>query len=131
VYQHNHETPKIVIILHSAEKHCRAYYVLSLPAWPIYRPIFGFYRYIGLSRCWQNAAIFLTHAENLRKKAQRTKSRQLSCSNASRCVFQISWQDNYGARLSRRSRKKAPSLIRLIKNHSYSKILKLLQFEKF
>jgi len=42
---------------------------------------------IGLSRCWQNAAIFLTHADNLCKKAQQTKSRQLSCSNASRCVF--------------------------------------------
>jgi len=42
---------------------------------------------IGLSRCWQNAVIFLTHADNLRNKAQRTKSRQLSCSNASTCVF--------------------------------------------
>jgi len=37
-------------------------------------PIFGFCRYIGigrngrfisLSRCWQNAVIFLTHPENL------------------------------------------------------------------
>jgi len=42
---------------------------------------------IGLSRCWQNAAIFLTHADNLCKKAQQTKSRQLSCRNASRYVF--------------------------------------------
>jgi len=31
--------------------------------------------------------VFLTHADNLCKKAHRTKSRQLSCSNASRCVF--------------------------------------------
>jgi len=52
------------------------------------RPIFGFCWYIGidLSRCWQNV-IFLTHADNLHRKAQWTKSRQLSCSNASRCVF--------------------------------------------
>jgi len=42
---------------------------------------------IGLSMCGQNAAIFLIHADNLRKKAQRTKSRQLSCSNTNRCVF--------------------------------------------
>jgi len=28
---------------------------------------------IGLSSCWQNAVIFLMHADNLRKKAQRTK----------------------------------------------------------
>jgi len=42
---------------------------------------------VGLSRCWRNVVIFLTHADNLRKKAQRTKSRQLSYSNASRCVF--------------------------------------------
>ena len=40
---------------------------------------------IGLSRRWQNAVIFLTHPDNLRKKTQRSKSRQLSCSNASRC----------------------------------------------
>ena len=34
---------------------------------------------IGLSRCWKNPVIFLTHADNnLRKKAQRKKSRQLS-----------------------------------------------------
>jgi len=31
--------------------------------------------------------IFLMHADNLRKKAQRTKSRQLSCSKASKYVF--------------------------------------------
>jgi len=38
-------------------------------------------------RHWQNAVVCLTHADNLHKKAQRTKSRQLSCSNASRYVF--------------------------------------------
>jgi len=64
---------------------------------PIYRPCYlGFTdisvsaktaEFIGLSRCWENAVIFLTHPDNLRKKAQRNKSRQLSCSNASRCVF--------------------------------------------
>jgi len=43
--------------------------------------------FIGFSRCWQNAAIFLTHANNLRKKAQWTKWRQWSSSNASRCGF--------------------------------------------
>ena len=48
---------------------------------------------IGLSRCWQNAVISLTHPDNLRKKAQRTKWRQLSCSNASRCVFIKKRQD--------------------------------------
>jgi len=49
------------------------------------------YRYrpkqIGLSRCWQNAVIFLMHPDNLCKKAQRSKSRRLSYSNASRCSF--------------------------------------------
>jgi len=38
--------------------------------------------FISLSRCWQSVAIFLVHLNNLGKKAQRTKSRQLSCSNA-------------------------------------------------
>jgi len=42
---------------------------------------------IGLSRSWQNAVIFLTHPDNLRKKAQRSKSRQLSYNNGSRCGF--------------------------------------------
>jgi len=46
-------------------------------------PIFGSYWYVGigqngrfkivLSRCLQNTVTFLTHADNLRKKAQRTK----------------------------------------------------------
>jgi len=31
--------------------------------------------------------VFLTHLDNLRKKAQWTKSRQLSCSNTSSYVF--------------------------------------------
>jgi len=39
-----------------------------------------------IHRSWQNAVIFLTHPDNLRKKAQRSKSRQLSY-NASRCGF--------------------------------------------
>jgi len=43
--------------------------------------------FIGLGRSWQNAVIFYTHPDNLRKKAQWTKSRQLSCSNADRCAF--------------------------------------------
>jgi len=42
---------------------------------------------IGLSRCCQNPIIFLMHPVNLHKKAQQSKSRQLSYSNASRCVF--------------------------------------------
>jgi len=49
------------------------------------------YRYwpkqLIVNRCWQNAVIFLMHADNLRKKAHQTKSWQLSCNNASRCVF--------------------------------------------
>jgi len=85
---------------------------------------------IGLNRSWQNAVIFLTHADNLHKKAQRTKSRQLSCSNASRCVFinkQTRWTMEHASTVAAET--KASSLIRSIKNHS--KILKLLQFEKF
>ena len=42
---------------------------------------------IGHNRSWQNAVIFLTLPDNLRKKAQRSKSRQLSYNNASRCGF--------------------------------------------
>jgi len=42
---------------------------------------------IGLNMSWQNAVIFLTHSDNMRKKAQRSKSRQLSYNNASRCGF--------------------------------------------
>jgi len=42
---------------------------------------------IGLNRSWQNAVIFLTHPDNLRKQAQRSKSRPLSYNNASRCGF--------------------------------------------
>jgi len=49
---------------------------------PIYRPgqiyqadiwVSSIYQYwpkcIGLSRCWQNAVMFLTHPDNLHKKA--------------------------------------------------------------
>jgi len=43
--------------------------------------------FIGLSRCWQNAVIFLMHPDNLRKIAQQSKSRQLSYRNASKCGF--------------------------------------------
>jgi len=46
---------------------------------------------IGLSRSRQNAVIFLKHADNLHNKAQWSKSRQLSCSNASRYVFLRQW----------------------------------------
>ena len=42
---------------------------------------------IGLNRSWQNTVIFLTHPDNLRKKAQQSKSRPSSYNNASRCGF--------------------------------------------
>ena len=42
--------------------------------------------FIGLSRCWQNAVIFLTHPNNLRKKHNEA-SQHLSYSNTSRCGF--------------------------------------------
>jgi len=104
-----------------------------------YRPIFGFCRYIGigqssrfigLSRCWQNTVTYLTHSDNLLKKAQQSKSTQLFCSNASRCVCiikQTRWTMELA--LAFAAKTKASSLIRLIKNHS--KILKLLQFDNF
>jgi len=66
----------------------------------------------------------------LHKKAQQTKSRQLAYSNTTRCVFinkQTRWTMKHV--LAVRAEIKAASFIRLIKNHS--KILKLLQFEKF
>ena len=79
----------------------------------IYRPIFRFYQYIGivhvigLNRSWQNAVICLTHLDNLRKKAQRSKSRQWS-NNTSRCGF-INKTDkiNHGACVSRHNRNKS------------------------
>jgi len=43
--------------------------------------------FISFCRWWQNAVIFLSHADNLRKKAQPTKSSQLSCSNSSQFFF--------------------------------------------
>ena len=76
-----------------------------------------------------NAVIFLTHGDNLHKKAQRTTSRQLSCSNASRCVLinkRTRWTMEHASAVTAETN--ASSSIRLIKNHS--KILKLLQFEK-
>jgi len=88
--------------------------------------------FIGLSRCWQNAVIFLTHPDNLLKKAQQSKSRQLSFNNASRCVFmnkQTRQTKEHSSAIAAKTKTKTSSLIRLIKNHS--KILKLLQFENF
>jgi len=87
------------------------------------QPIFGLCRYIGigqigLSRYWQHATIFLTHADNLCKKAQQSKSRQLSCSNARRCVFinkQTRWTMEHLSAVTAKT--KASSLIRLMKNH--------------
>jgi len=65
--------------------------------------------YIGLNRSWQNAIIFLTHPDNLRKKAQRSKSRQLSYNNTSRCGFINKQTDkvNHGACVSRYNRNKS------------------------
>ena len=80
--------------------------------------------FIGLGRWWHSAVIFLTPADNLRKKAQWTKSRRLSCSNT-RCIY-INKQTMHTSAVA--SETKVSSLIRLIKNHS--KLLKLLQFEK-
>jgi len=84
--------------------------------------------FIGLSRCWQNAVIFLTHPYNLRKKAQRSKSRQLSCSNASGCVF-INKQTRWTMKQSQLNLKQSITINQITKN--YSKILKLLQLENF
>jgi len=73
--------------------------------------------------------MFLMCVDNMGKKAQWTKSSQLSCSNASRCVF-INKQTRWTMRhmLAVTAETKTSSLIRLIKNHS--KILKLLQYKK-
>ena len=38
--------------------------------------------FIGLSRCRQNAVILLVYADNLHKKAQQSKLRELTCNNA-------------------------------------------------
>jgi len=85
---------------------------------------------IGLSRCWRKAVIFLTHADNLRKKAQRTKSRQLSCSNASRCVvMKKHTRSIIENALAVAAETKTSLLIRLIKDDS--KNSELLRFEKF
>jgi len=69
----------IIIIMHMTLPSMPDEFHLRSEKVEIYRPIFGFYRYlgIGLSRCWQNAVTFLTHAANLRKKAQQSKSRPL------------------------------------------------------
>jgi len=63
---------------------------------PLFQPILGFTEIsvsakmadvISLSRYWQNSVIFLTHLDNLRKKAQQNKSRQLPCNNGYSEVF--------------------------------------------
>jgi len=72
--------------------------------------------FIGLCRSCEKAVIFLTHPDNWRWKAQRTKSRQLSCSTASRCVFmnkQTRWTVN--TRQPSQPKQKHHQLIRLIK----------------
>ena len=89
--------------------------------WPIYcADILGFTdislsaNCIGLIRCWQNAVIFLMHPENLHKKAHQSKSRQLSCSNASRCIFvnrQTRWNIKHASAITAET--KALSSIRL------------------
>jgi len=61
-------------------------------------PILLSANFIGLSKYWQNAVIFLMHPDNFRKKAQQSKSRQLSCSNTSRYIFinkQTRWTMEY------------------------------------
>ena len=71
--------------------------------------------FISLSRCWQNAVIFLPHPGNLLKKAQESKSRQLSCSNVSRCVFinkQARWIMEHVSAITAKT--KASSLINQI-----------------
>jgi len=67
---------------------------------PIYRPGRDIGRYLGFTdisisavRSWQNADILLTHPDNFRKKVQRSKSRQLSYNNASRCGIIANRQD--------------------------------------
>jgi len=96
----------------------------DMSAWLIYQAdiCFSFYQYIGIGqngrwpqRCWQNAVIFLTHPDNLHKKAQRTKSKQLSCSNASRCLFinkQTRWTMKHASAVAAKT--KESSLITLI-----------------
>ena len=44
------------------------------PKWrPWHGPCLPYPRYATVSRCCQNAVIFLTHSDNLRKKTQRSK----------------------------------------------------------
>jgi len=58
------------------------------------------------STCWQNAVIFLTHPENLRKKAQWTKSRQLQQRYQVRFHKQA-YKINHEALVGRRSQNKS------------------------
>jgi len=73
--------------------------------------MYGFYRYrpkrpiLSASEGVGKMLLFLTHPDNLGKKAQQTQLRRLPCSNA--CVF-INKQTkmNHGARVGRRRRNK-------------------------
>jgi len=93
-------TSVVAALIKCRSKKCEQQYFLTRNR-PIYRPGLHISRYlgftdisvsakttdiIGLSKSWQNAVIFHTHPDNLRKKAQRSKSRQLSF-NASKCGF--------------------------------------------
>ena len=86
---------------------------------PIYRyrpkrPIFS--ASVGVDKTLLYSSHILT---NLHKKAQRTKSRQLSCSNASKCIFinkQTRWTTEHVSTVATET--KASSLITLIKHHT-------------
>jgi len=61
--------------------------------------------FIGLSRCWQNTVIVLTHPDNLLKKAEQSKLRQLSCSNVAGAFSKKKTDKmNHGTCISHRSR---------------------------
>jgi len=92
------------------------------------RVTFGFCWYISIgqnswftliSRCLQNAVMFLTYADNLRTNQPNQGSYLASCSNASRCIFinkQTRWTVEHMSAFAAAA--KASSLIRLGKNHS-------------
>jgi len=73
--------------------------------------------FISLSRCWQNAVMFLMHVDNLQKKAQQTKSRHLSCSHARTCVIINKQTRTMECMSTITAETKASSFIRLIKIH--------------
>jgi len=68
---------------------------------------------IGLCSHWRKTVIFLTYADNPHKKAQQSKSRELSCSNASK---QTRWTMEHALAVAVET--KTSLLIRLIKSHS-------------